>query len=165
MQISASIVDWDCQEQLAVGVWNLDHSQGDSDSFTLHNDSVIFNCDFADLYVRARNRLPSKEVEVLDRFLVNLCPALFNLLALQPDYDLGRRLEWIYSAQAPKTVRTRLASLLEIDLRDSLSVFAEEISRAKVIEAPAELYTFIFMWAAAHGQAASKDWGLIVKGG
>lgn len=165
MQISAAIVDWDCQVQLSKGLWNLSESQGGSDSFTLYNDSFVFNDDFGSLFLRARNRLPPKSAEILERFLVNCCPHVLTESTLQPDYDLDSPIEWIYSALSPVTVRTRLASLRDIDLLEAFRVLAEAIPGADVIEAPADVSTFVFMWAAAHGQAASKNWGLVVAGG
>lgn len=165
MQISACLVDWNSQAPLSKGLWNLNKSQGGNDSFTLWNDSVIFNCDFASLFLRARNRLPEQAARILERFLVNFCPNLTSESVLRPDYDLDDPLEWIYSALSPERVRTRLASLWEIDLLESLRLFAEEIPGSDVIETPGEISHFIFMWAAAHGQAASKNWGLVVTFG
>lgn len=165
MQISATIFDWTCQVQLTQGLWNLNDSQGGTDSFTLYNDSVAFNDDFGSLFLRARNLLPPRSAEVLERFLVNFCPQILTESPLQPDYDLDSPIEWVYSALSPVTVRSRLASLLEIDLGESLSLFAEEIPGSDVVESPIEIANFIFMWAAAHGQAASKNWGLVVTAG
>jgi len=170
MQISAFIFDWDCQAQLSVGLWNLNAGQGDSDSFTLYNDSFIFSQDFASLFLRAKSDLPPKSAEIIERFLVNCCPGLMDENILRPDYDLTVPIEWVYSALAPSTVRARLASLLDIDFLDSCRQLAMAVSAAdtgenSVIRDSTEIYTFLFMWAAAHGQAASKNWGLVVTAG
>lgn len=170
MQITAFILDWNCQSQLSQGLWSFEDSQGSCDSFTVHNDSLSFNFDFASLFQRARNALPQESADVLERFLVNFCPSLIADDSLQPDCDLDSPVEWIYSALSPATVRSRLASLLNIDFLDCCRLLATALSTVNeveqsVIDEPTEIYAFLFMWAAAHGQAASKNWGLVVSVG
>lgn len=168
MDISAGIVNWNCQAQLSEGLWKVEEiGEGGSDSFTLFNDSMIFNDDFGALFLSARNVLPAKSVDILGQFLVNFCPTLVGEVAGKPDYDLDQQIEWIYSALSPTRVRSRLASLRECDLLECcrlLAAAAKDRPEDSVVDGPS-VFPFIAMWAAAHGQAASKDWGLVVGGG
>ncbi len=171
MQISAFIFDWDCQAQLSVGLWNLNAGQGDSDSFTLHNDSVTFSQDFASLFLRAKSDLPPKSAEVIERFLVNCCPGLMDENILRPDYDLTVHLEWVYSTLAPSAVRARLASLLNIDFSRLLPPACPgglrrlDTGENSVIRDSTEIYAFLFICGlrpTVKRQAKIGDWAFLL---
>jgi len=167
MQISACIADWDqlrkYQERYGQDMsWAGDWYR--SDSFTDWNQSVRFNDAVGELFLDIRETLPSEAARALEEFLVTFCPVVADHSAFAAPQSPGIRHDAFYAALAPDEVKRRLGLLEGVRLSDFFARVGEDLDQQadEVISNLREVVEFVFMWAAALGQAASKRWGLVV---
>lgn len=171
MNISASIVDWDYFSARSRDFWlDIDESKSKGSIFTLLNDSVIMNCDFGELYLAHRAHLPSGILPQLDQFLVNCVPQVSAPLGISPDRELPTKVEEVWAALSPETVRTRLAAITgdnECLLYDALEALAEHVQAPAeridpVIETGQDVLGFLQTWICVHAEALAMSRGILV---
>jgi hypothetical protein len=168
VHILACIADWprllEYQRLGGEDFSNADASWYGRDTFTRWNDSLQFNTHVGELFLDLRSHLPEAIAGRIGRFLVTFCPALAEEGLFSAPKESSIHHEKLYASLSPKEVRRRLDLLYELDLQSFLTQVAEFLRKEpdELITGQRDVAEFLFMWAAAMGQAASKGWGLLV---
>jgi hypothetical protein len=170
VRISATIADWEWLRQRYRQRADPDPPAGDGtrcrgDSFTRWNDSYIFNTAVGEAFAAVRGGLPTAVAGPIEEFLVTFCPAVAEGGRLVPPRDPEAWDEEVdYAALSPEEVRRRLGLLDRVDLPTFFARLHEHFAgcRDDPLAAQGEVVEFVFMWAAALGEAASKGWGMVV---
>lgn len=164
MQISATIADWELLRE-ARRRDDPDGGHGQSDAFTRWNDSFRCNTRVGELFLAVRGQLPANEADALEMFLAAVCPAVSTARRREPPRDPSKiEDECDHAALSPSMVREYLARLGQVDLPAFFARIHGQLEGQgeDAAAGQAEVVEFVFMWAAAFGQAAALGWGLVV---
>jgi hypothetical protein len=128
------------------------------------NTSGSFNHAVGELFVAVRSKLSPDCGLRLEEFLAAFCSGIWNESPFRPPLDDVVNDLGMLSSFPPEEVKRRLALWDWIVISEfTVAAHSHLLEHpSDVIGGILEVVEFLFMWAAAFGQAAAKDWGMIV---